>query len=42
MEHACGFDRTQLSGDEGPPIGDVGAEPWAEVAFEIAAWVLRW
>jgi hypothetical protein len=23
-------------------IGDVCAEPWAEVAFEIVAWVVRW
>jgi hypothetical protein len=41
-EHACGFDRSQLYGDEGPPIGNVGTEPRAEVASEMAAWVLRW
>jgi hypothetical protein len=25
MEHACGFDRSQLYRDEGPPIGEVDA-----------------
>jgi hypothetical protein len=35
-------DRSQLHSDEGPPIGDVATEPWAEAASEIAAWVLRW
>jgi len=42
MEHPCGFDRSQLDSDEGPPIGVVATEPWGEAAFEIAAWVLRW
>jgi len=42
MDHACGFDRSQLYGDEGPPIGEVVAEPRVEAASEIAAWVLRW
>lgn len=41
MEHACGFDRSQLYGDEGPPIGAVDSESWPEVASEIAAWMLR-
>jgi hypothetical protein len=34
MEHACGFDRSELYSDEGPPIGEVAAEAWAEAAFE--------
>ena len=42
MEHPCGFDRSQLDSDEGPPIGVVATEPWGEAAFGIAAWVLRW
>ena len=37
MEHACGFDRSQLYSDEGPPIGEVAAEPWVEAVFEIGA-----
>jgi hypothetical protein len=41
-EHACGFDRSQLHSDEGPPIGAVSAEPWAEEAFETVLWILRW
>lgn len=41
-EHASGFDRSQLYSDEGPPIGAVATEPWAEAASEIAAWVVRW
>ncbi len=35
MEYACGFDRSQLYSDEGPPIGAVGTEPWVESASEI-------
>ena len=31
-EHACDFDRSQLYSDEGPPIGAVATEPWAEAA----------
>lgn len=42
MEHVCGFDRSQLYSDEGPPLADVGAQRWAETALEIAGWVLRW
>jgi hypothetical protein len=42
MEHACGFDRSQLYSDEGPPIGEVATEPWGELASEIVAWVVRW
>ena len=42
MEHACGFDRSQLFSDEGPPIGEVAPEAWTEAASEIAAWVLKW
>ena len=42
MEHACGFDRSQLYSDEGPPIGKVAAASWVEAAYEIEAWVLRW
>jgi hypothetical protein len=34
MEHACGFDRSQLYSDEGPPIGEVAAEARAETAFD--------
>lgn len=41
-EHACGFDRSQVYCDEGPPIGEVATYPWAEAAFEIEAWVLRY
>jgi hypothetical protein len=33
--------RGELRSDEGPLIGEVAAEPWAEAASEIAAWVLR-
>jgi hypothetical protein len=42
MEHACGFDRSELYSDEGPPIGAVAIESWAETSSEITAWVLRW
>jgi hypothetical protein len=28
MERACGFDRSELHRDEGPPIVDMGVEPW--------------
>jgi hypothetical protein len=38
---ACGFDRSQLYSDEGPPIGAVAVEPWAEVAWVLQAWLLR-
>jgi hypothetical protein len=41
MEHACGFDRSQLFSDEGPPIGNVATELWAEMAPEIEAWVIK-
>jgi hypothetical protein len=41
-EHACGFDRSQLYSDEGPPIGAAAAGPWAYVASQTADWVLRW
>jgi hypothetical protein len=41
-EHACGFDRSELYSDERPPVGKVGAEPWAEMAFNVEAWMLRW
>jgi hypothetical protein len=41
MEQACGFDRSELYSDEGPPIGMVAAELWAEVAFGIVARVLK-
>ncbi|MGP8101703.1 MAG: hypothetical protein ACLQHL_13255 [Candidatus Cybelea sp.] len=40
MEQACGFDRSQLYSDEGPSIGAVGTEAWAEEA--LATWLLRW
>jgi hypothetical protein len=40
--HPYGFDQSQLYRDEGPPIGAPAADPWAEVAFEIERWVLRW
>jgi hypothetical protein len=42
MEQACGFDRSQLFSDEGPPIGEVTTKPWAEEALETVVWVLRW
>jgi hypothetical protein len=42
MEHACGFDRSQLHSDEAPPIGDVAADPWVEQALETVIWLLRW
>ncbi len=42
MEHACGFDRSQLHSDEGAPIGEVATEPWAEAASEIAVLMVRW
>jgi len=42
MEYGWGFDRSHLYSDEGSPIGAVATEAWAEVAFEIAALVLRW
>jgi hypothetical protein len=42
MEHACGFDRSQLYSDEGPPIGAVSTERWAEMTSEIAARLIRW
>jgi hypothetical protein len=32
MESECGFDRSQLYSDEGPPMGKVAAEQWAAVA----------
>jgi hypothetical protein len=41
-EHACGFDRSVLYSDEGPPIGAVRAEPWAEVGLKTVVWLLRW
>jgi hypothetical protein len=34
-------DRRLPYSDEGPPIGEVATEPWAEVASAIAARVLR-
>ena len=40
--HAFGVDRTELYSDEGPPIGEVAAKPWAVVAFEIVMAVLTW
>jgi hypothetical protein len=42
MLQAFRFRRSPLYSDEGPPIGEVAVEEWAKVAFEIAAWVLRW
>jgi hypothetical protein len=42
MERACGFDRSQLYSDEGPPIGAVAIEPWVELDPEMVAWVIRW
>ena len=27
------WDRSELHSDEGPPIGEVAAEPWAENGF---------
>ncbi len=33
--------RGQVDSDDGPPIGEVATELWAEVASEIAAWVLK-
>jgi len=36
MEHACGFERSQVYCDEGPPIGAVATQPWAEVALQQA------
>jgi len=41
MEHAFGFDRSQLYSDEAPPIGGVVADAWPD-ALAIAAWLLRW
>ena len=41
MEHFCGFGRSQLYRDEGPPIGDVAGEPWGEVGFEVEDAVLQ-
>ena len=40
--HAFGVDRTELYCDEGPPIGEVAAKPWAVVAFKIVMAVLTW
>jgi hypothetical protein len=40
-EHACGFDRSELYSDEGPPIGAAAVEPWAEAALALRAWLLR-
>jgi hypothetical protein len=37
MEHASGFDRSQLYSDEGPPIGIVAAEPWPTAASILIA-----
>ena len=31
-----------INSTRGAPIGDVAAEPWAEVAFETVVWVLGW
>jgi hypothetical protein len=42
MEHVRGLDRSQLYSDEGPPIGGVAEEPWADVDFETVVWLLRW
>jgi hypothetical protein len=42
VERACGFDRSQLYSDEGPPIGAVASEPWVEQDLETVAWMLRW
>jgi hypothetical protein len=42
MEHVCGFDRSQLYSDEGPPIGEIGREPWPEAALQVVVWLLRW
>ena len=39
--HAYGFDQSQLYSDEGPPIGTVAPEAWAEVVLEIEVRVLR-
>ena len=41
-EHAAGFDRAQLYSDEGPPLGEVTVDPWAEEALETVVWMLRW
>ncbi len=41
MEHGCGFDRSQLHSDEGPPIGQVGSPSPCFVA-DLATWLLRW
>lgn len=37
-EHSCGFDRSQLHSDEGPPIGEVQVEE----PFKTVLWLLRW
>jgi hypothetical protein len=41
-EHACGFDRSQLLSDEGPPIGELAADPWAEAANHAKACGAPW
>ena len=42
MEYECCCDRSQLYSDEAPPIGEVAAGFWAEMAPAMAARVLRW
>jgi hypothetical protein len=42
MERACGFDRSDLYSDEGPPIGEVSSDAWTLLSKPIADWVLRW
>jgi hypothetical protein len=39
--HAYGYDQSKLYSDEGPPIGTVAPEAWAEVVLEIEVRVLR-
>ncbi|MFY9718893.1 MAG: hypothetical protein WAK16_04545 [Candidatus Cybelea sp.] len=41
MERACGFDRSDLYSDEGPPIGDISTDAWVLLARPILDWVLR-
>ena len=42
MERACGFDRSRLYSDEGPPMGTVAEEAWPGSLRGLAAWLLRW
>jgi hypothetical protein len=41
MERACGFDRSELYSDEGPPIGEIGLASRRLIAA-LQRWLLRW